>query len=502
MVLFECSDPRSDDRLSDECGTLIVFILIPSSPASVLRQIHPFPYLSAVLVLLLAATPVPDEPEPSWRQGPIRYILAVDEDTAYKKLPTREARAEFIEKFWGSLDPTPETEANERRREFWSRVAKAAELFGEGLVPGWKTDRGKVYILMGPPDRRILRGPSEDWIYEIAPRAGDPLETHLEFRRNTRGEYNMPRDALSYHDLLTEPDAVPVGTTYLAATSDMGSPRMVKGRFRMTEFPTAAVTAEYFVESLEVLHRYDYHRAADGNTHAILTLAIPPSQFRNPDGSSKLPDFALSVTLEDPEDGDIAAKLTAPEQIENGDPEAQRPWLYRSATTVSSGSYRARITIYDRHSHRGSSSVEILNVPDFRRRFTLSTIAVGHEPPLPLAAPADDPPSIISLRAEPGVKFREGDTVYFAYQVYNARHRKKSANLDVRYSFFVRIGGEFRPVGNPITLPHLTGESLTYALPLKGWPPATYKVVVNVTDTLAKKSAEGEESFTIVAAGQ
>lgn len=166
------------------------------------------------------------------------------------------------------------------------------------------------------------------------------------------------------------------------------------------------------------------------------------------------------------------------------------------------GTYRARITTFDRHSRRGASSVEVLDVPSFRRQFTLSTIAIGHEPPLPLAPPEGGPPSILSLRTEPGATFRESESVFFAYQIYNARHRKKRASLEVSYSFFVNTNGEFRPVGKPVILSNVTGESLTYELVLKGWPAASFKIVVGVTDTLANKSAEGEVSFTIVADGQ
>ncbi|MEK7282811.1 MAG: GWxTD domain-containing protein, partial [Acidobacteriota bacterium] len=57
----------------------------------------------------------------AWSEGPVRYILVVREDHAYKALETDEERAAFIVTFWAALDPTPGTEANERRVEFWKR---------------------------------------------------------------------------------------------------------------------------------------------------------------------------------------------------------------------------------------------------------------------------------------------------------------------------------------------------------------------------------------------
>src|SRR2546428_256703 len=81
--------------------------------------------------------------------------LSVEQDREYKQLQSTEERKEFIERFWKNLDPDLETETNERREEFWRRVNEASSLFQESLNPGWKVDRGVVYILMGAPDERI-----------------------------------------------------------------------------------------------------------------------------------------------------------------------------------------------------------------------------------------------------------------------------------------------------------------------------------------------------------
>ncbi len=472
-------------------------VLFGPSLTSRFRKIYSIPCLLAALALLLAAAPSSDEPKENWREGPIRYILSIEEDEAYKKLRTTEARAAFIDRFWAALDPTPDTGINERREEFWRRVQTSIELFWENLVPGWKTDRGKVYILMGPPDRRTRHGPSEVWVYEAAPRAGAPLETRLEFRRMSWGDYRMPAGALRYHDPLAELDGVPAGNTFLSATSDKGLPRLMKGRFRMVEFPTPFVDVEYFVESLDVKSRYDYFRAEDGNTHVVLTLAIPPAQLLMPDGTSEPPDLSVLAMLEEPESGSTAAHLTDATQFDTGDPDTSKPWLYRNATTVPPGTYRASIRAFDRRRHWGSTSVQTLEVPNFKRKFALSSIVVGHVPPLPVAPPKGGPTELIAVRAEPEPVFLEGETAYFAFQVYNARHRRGKPRLEAHYRFFIRIGEEFRQAGNPIILPDLTGESLTYALEVKGWPVGKFRIEVLVTDALSKKSATGEALFRV-----
>jgi GWxTD domain-containing protein len=71
-------------------------------------------------------------------------------------------RRERWEEFWRIRDPLPATPLNEFREEFFERVRVAAELFGESGRPGWQTDRGEVYIVMGPPDESYERFSDRD----------------------------------------------------------------------------------------------------------------------------------------------------------------------------------------------------------------------------------------------------------------------------------------------------------------------------------------------------
>lgn len=81
-----------------------------------------------------------------------RLIMTKEEDKIFKRLPDAETRKEFIADFWEKRDPDPETPDNEFRTEFESRVAYANKRFKEG-GRGMNTDRGRIYILMGPPDK-------------------------------------------------------------------------------------------------------------------------------------------------------------------------------------------------------------------------------------------------------------------------------------------------------------------------------------------------------------
>lgn len=102
-----------------------------------------------------------------------RLIMTSEENKIFQQLRDPQARKDFIEEFWAKRDPDPETEANEFKNEFYRRIDYANKHFNEG-IPGWKTDRGRIYIYMGPPDKfeeffshndPEIRGSILWWIY-------------------------------------------------------------------------------------------------------------------------------------------------------------------------------------------------------------------------------------------------------------------------------------------------------------------------------------------------
>jgi GWxTD domain-containing protein len=106
----------------------------------------------------------------------VRYIISKQERKTFLNLPPSD-RENFIEEFWKKRDPDPYTKENEFKEEYFARIEEANRLFREGGTPGWLQDRGRIYILIGPPDRRdqYPRGytfygkPMEIWYYGFFP---------------------------------------------------------------------------------------------------------------------------------------------------------------------------------------------------------------------------------------------------------------------------------------------------------------------------------------------
>jgi GWxTD domain-containing protein len=96
----------------------------------------------------------------NWSQGPVRWLLTASESRAYQALADPLSRSEFIANFWKGRDVTPETAENEFREEFERRTAFADARFAQDEERGSLTDRGMVFVLLGPPSysgRKQLR---------------------------------------------------------------------------------------------------------------------------------------------------------------------------------------------------------------------------------------------------------------------------------------------------------------------------------------------------------
>ncbi len=79
----------------------------------------------------------------------VRYIITPQEEKVFREMPPQD-RCEFVVEFWKRRDPNPETAENEFRDIYYARIALAGKAFREG-IPGWMTDRGRIYVLLGPP---------------------------------------------------------------------------------------------------------------------------------------------------------------------------------------------------------------------------------------------------------------------------------------------------------------------------------------------------------------
>jgi len=165
-----------------------------------------------------------NKPFERWLNEDVAYIIMDEERQAFKRLQNAEERDQFIEQFWLRRDPTPDTVENEMKEEHYRRIAYANEHYASG-IPGWKTDRGRIYITFGPPDEN--EGHPSGGSYERPPEEGGGTTSTFPFEKwryryiegigqdiiiefvdpTMTGEYRMTMDPSEKDALLHVPNA-------------------------------------------------------------------------------------------------------------------------------------------------------------------------------------------------------------------------------------------------------------------------------------------------------
>ncbi len=165
-----------------------------------------------------------ETPFRKWLNEDVTYIITDEERTTWKRLATDEEREQFIEQFWLRRDPSPDSQENEYKEEHYRRIAYTNERFASG-IPGWKSDRGRIYITFGPPDeledhpsggtyeRPIEEGggttstyPFQKWRYRWIEGIGQDI--NIEFVDTTMtGEFRMTMDPSEKDALMMVPGA-------------------------------------------------------------------------------------------------------------------------------------------------------------------------------------------------------------------------------------------------------------------------------------------------------
>ncbi len=202
------------------------------------RAIRQFPRLLFVVIALAAVTGAiqrtPDKKAQKlaeeeardvykkWLDEDVVYIIMDEERAVFENLTTDEEKESFIEQFWARRDPDPDTPSNEAREEHYRRIAYANDTFGVG-VPGWKSDRGRIYIIHGAPDSMEDHGQGEiyyrpgregggntttfawqTWYYRNLEGIGNGIE--IEFVDKTMtGHYSLARDEMDKDAMLWVP---------------------------------------------------------------------------------------------------------------------------------------------------------------------------------------------------------------------------------------------------------------------------------------------------------
>jgi GWxTD domain-containing protein len=159
------------------------------------RAIRHFLIGAVFAVAIAHAQPTPWD---KWLNEDVVYIVADEERQAFEQLKTDQDRERFVDEFWRIRNPMPAAAENAYKNEHYRRIAFANDHFSVAGIPGWKTDRGHLYITLGPPEHIDHLGPrdppanypSDVWHYRYIDGFGSYIE--IEFDDAARdGNYRL-----------------------------------------------------------------------------------------------------------------------------------------------------------------------------------------------------------------------------------------------------------------------------------------------------------------------
>jgi len=350
-----------------------------------------------------------------WLDEDVRWIITDEERSAFKQLSNDEERDSFIEAFWQRRDPTPDTVENEFKEEHYRRMAYANEHFPAG-IPGWKTDRGRMYIMYGAPDeieshpsggtyeRPMDEGggststfPFEQWRYRYLEGIGQ--EIIIEFVDTCMcGDYHMTldrseKDALKYTPnggltmyeqlgMASKADRFNHGGLEQIGTSPFNSDQQTKQFDRLSQFynlqkPPAVkfkdleevVSHKISVNLMPFDVRADFVRVTGDTVLVPVTVQVKNRDvtFQNKDGVQRgtVNIFGRVTTLtgkvaqtfEDTVQVDVPAELL-PKVTENSS-------VYWKALPLRPGRYRLDIVVKDVNGDRVGTWAKSLLVPEY-----------------------------------------------------------------------------------------------------------------------------------------
>ncbi len=209
--------------------------------------------LAAALIWLLSSGPLmgAERNYKRWLQQEVGWIISKAERESFRQAGTDQQREQFIEQFWADRDPTPGTPKNEYQEEHYRRLKYSTENFAE-TGPGWRSDRGRVYIIHGPPVSRSIDAEQEIWTYNSNPNAeyySGPITLVFERRASSFQERLISESRLAQQKAAARPGAPPNPLDQLRVTPRLRLMSAGPG-FRPQLVPTAGETDRYIADIL------------------------------------------------------------------------------------------------------------------------------------------------------------------------------------------------------------------------------------------------------------
>jgi GWxTD domain-containing protein len=498
-----------------------------------------------------------ETPYRKWLSEDVAYIITQEEKDAFKRLQTDDEREQFIEQFWLRRDPTPDTVENEFKEEHYRRIAYTNEHFASG-IPGWKTDRGRIYIEYGPPDdiedhssggtyeRPREEGggststyPFQQWRYRYIEGVGTGVM--IEFVDTTMsGEFRMTMDPSEKDALLYTPDAGLTMYEQMGITSKtdrftrtdgtrLGVPQdeMMESQnpfTRLEQFTNlqkppavkfkdleAVVDTHISYNVLPMKARADYFPVTDASVMAYITL-----EFANKDLQFQAKDGLQRATV------DIYGRITTmtrrrvnvfedtvqvdspPEMLQEY---AKQRSLYQKAVPLAPGTYRLDVVARDLVAGTQSTYEQALTVPrlDLDKLSSSSLVLADLIEAVPRKNIGTGQFVVGASKVRPRLDdtFKRDEKMGIYLKLYNFAPDETTRKLSGEVEYIVSKNGTneniFDYTEDIGQMPNASAAQVTIEklLPLKTLAPGKYTIRLKITDKVRNQVLTPTAQFTV-----
>ena len=480
-----------------------------------------------------AAKPTPQRekemegPYLKWAIEDVLYIITFEEREAFKRLSTDYEKENFIEQFWLLRNPMPDTVGNEFKEEHYRRIVYANERYASRL-PGWKTDRGRIYITYGPPDEiepnfsggnneTTSAFPFEKWRYryiednsianDIVIEFGDPAMT---------GEFRMTMGPSEKVDRFSRGRGTQLGTGVSPPTQRMNqferlerfANRQKRSAIKFKDLE-ASINSNIKFNLLPINVRADFLKITSSTIQANITLQFERKdlQFQQKDGISKaavnlyaritaMPRRIVNV-FEDVVSIDVPAEL-----LEAATKGAS---IYQKSVPLAPGHYRLNVVVKDVIGGNMNNYEMALNVPRYEdEKLAHSSIIVADLIEKVSATNIGNGQFVIGaskVRPRLSESFRRDEKLGIFFKIYNfepdEKTNKPNAAIDyevVKTATNEKIFEFSDELNGAASATEVTIEKL---LPLSTLQPGQYTLKMKVTDRKRNQTLTPAVTFTV-----
>ena len=498
-----------------------------------------------------------ETPYRKWLNEDVAYIITDEERAAFKRLQTDEEREQFIEQFWLRRDPTPDSAENEFKEEHYRRIAYANERYASG-IPGWKADRGRIYITFGPPDeieshpsggsyeRPAEEGggttstyPFEQWRYRWIEGIGTDII--IEFVDPTMtGEYRMTmdpseKDALLYvpnagltlmeqmglsskTDRFNRTDGTHLGESFGGTPMKMNQFERLEQYTKLQKPPVvkfkdleAQVNSKITFNILPMKVRADFFPVTENSVITNVTLQFDNKdlQFQNKEGVQKavVNIYARITTMTRRVVNvfeDTVTVDTPPEMLQQA---SLRKSMYQKSIPLAPGTYRLNVVAKDVVGGNLNNYEVALVVPriDGEKLASSTLILADLIEPVPTRSIGTGQFVIGASKVRPrlGESFKREEKMGIFMKIYNfgAEEGSHKPTGSVEYELTKNGSNQkiFEFSEDLATMPGASASQVTIEklLPLKNLEPGQYTLKLKITDKNRNQTLTPSAQFTV-----